>query len=75
MLAERILYMPSVGYCLLLALLYNYLLTKLPKLRPIVRIAFIALIIWYGYLTIERNKDWENEESLFKRYVILMHQC
>jgi hypothetical protein len=70
MLAERILYMPSVGYCLLLALLYNYLLTKLPKLRFLTRIAFIVLIVWYGYLTIERNNDWENEESLFKRYVL-----
>jgi len=72
MLAERILYMPSVGYCLLMALLYNYLLTKLPKLRVLTRIAFIALIIWYGYLTVQRNNDWENEEALFKRYAVNM---
>jgi tetratricopeptide (TPR) repeat protein len=71
MLAERILYMPSVGYCLLLALLYNYLLTKLPKLRFLTRIAFIVLIVWYGYLTIERNNDWENEESLFKSAIVV----
>jgi hypothetical protein len=70
MLAERILYMPSVGYCLLLALLYQYALSTRPKYRAVTRVLFVALIVWYGHLTVERNNDWRDEETLFVRQVI-----
>lgn len=69
----RFLYIPSYGFILLigliLALAFNYL-KKLPPpyryLKLLTLLLFCALLSFYTFLTINRNKDWLNEETLWK---------
>jgi len=71
MLAERLLYLPSVGFCYIMSDSIISLLTAINRNQQrSTKIAFIfivTLLLAYGYLTIERNRDWDNEERLFYR--------
>lgn len=59
--AERFMYIPSVGFCLLLALGINHLSQQRKKTS----IALLAIIIAiYIPLSIKRNADWNNAYSL-----------
>lgn len=59
--AERILYLPSVGYCLLLGVGYGRISRyTLPK------IALAILVLSYSARTYLRNLDWHDEESLYR---------
>ena len=61
-LAERVLYLPSLGYCLLLA----YSLEKVAKLRRrLTRAGTITILLFFVLKTLHRNQDWRDEESLF----------
>ncbi|XP_014271952.1 protein O-mannosyl-transferase TMTC2 [Halyomorpha halys] len=59
--AERVLYLPSVGYCLLLGVGYGRL-----SRYTLPRIALIVLILSYSARTYLRNFDWQDEESLYR---------
>lgn len=70
--AERILYLPSVGYCLLIGLGVGKLidsnhgpLCKRRKRYAIMLCVGIVLVA-YSAKTINRNVDWHNEESLYR---------
>lgn len=70
--AERILYLPSVGYCLLIGLGVGKLidsnhgpLSKRRKRYAIMLCVSIVLVA-YSVKTIARNVDWHNEESLYR---------
>ena len=61
--AERLLYLPSLGYSLLVALGAR----RLTRLQPrLARLGLLVLLLSAGLRTIARNTDWENEETLFK---------
>ncbi len=60
--AERILYIPSMGYCLLFALGYNKFKKKCKKLCHIL---LILIYMLYGIKIMLRNQDWKSEESIF----------
>ena len=61
--AERLLYLPSLGYSLLLALGVN----KISNYRPsLSRLCLVIMLMSAGLRTIARNRDWKNEETLFK---------
>jgi hypothetical protein len=64
--AERFLYLGSFSYCLVLGLLFQYLLRK--KQDSILRIAAIVMMCVYCLLlttiTVVRNEDWFSDESL-----------
>jgi len=69
--AERFLYIPSVGFCIALAyLLFKVLKQPVDSLLPqkgglkVLGIALI-LVIPATAKTIDRNKDWKSEISLF----------
>lgn len=70
--AERILYLPSVGYCLLIGLGVGKLMD--PNHGPLrsqtKRYAMLCCIsivlIAYSLKTVQRNGDWHDEESLFR---------
>lgn len=83
--AERILYLPSVGYCLIIGLGLGKLInlkvesgSSVGKTRQKVEaqrhstrsIATILLLIImisaYSLKTIRRNRDWQDEESLYR---------
>uniref|UniRef100_A0A8C8C6P7 dolichyl-phosphate-mannose--protein mannosyltransferase n=1 Tax=Oncorhynchus tshawytscha TaxID=74940 RepID=A0A8C8C6P7_ONCTS len=66
--AERLLYIPSMGFCLLVAVgiraLYVRLRTRGPR---VVLLGLCAgLVLLYGIKTVLRNRDWSNEEMLYK---------
>ena len=68
-MGERLLYLPSVGFCLGLALALRALADRLPLSPDAARIAFgIALAILvalHGARTLVRNQDWASDERLF----------
>ncbi|KAL4704834.1 hypothetical protein ACJJTC_001309 [Scirpophaga incertulas] len=63
-IAERILYIPSIGYCLLISVGLHKLLVKTRKYN-IVFILSILLIINYTLRSKEKSRDWLNEYQLF----------
>nr|XP_018672931.1 transmembrane and TPR repeat-containing protein 3 isoform X3 [Ciona intestinalis] len=63
--AERILYIPSIGFCLLVALGFFKLQLKLKK-KFLVWFLFSCLIAAHSMKTIHRNFEWISERHLFK---------
>jgi tetratricopeptide (TPR) repeat protein len=61
-IAERLLYLPSMGFCLLAALGLHKFATFQPNLT---RISFIMLLVVSSIKTVIRNGDWASEEALF----------
>lgn len=71
-IAEHWLYLPAIGFYMMAGLAGSALFYK-DKGAPfsIIWKAFtgfllILLVLFYGFLTIERNKDWKDEISFFK---------
>lgn len=67
--AERVLYIPSVGFCLLLGLGAGALTKNWNRNEVRCRIFMLALIITLLTMcgcTLRRNLDWHDEESLFR---------
>lgn len=58
-MSERFLFMPSVGFCLLLA----YLLSKISKNTAYLIVGIVVL--GFGYKTITRNMAWKDNFTLF----------
>ncbi|MCO6480183.1 MAG: tetratricopeptide repeat protein [Phaeodactylibacter sp.] len=72
-MAERLLFMPSVGYCLLLAILgYRWAASRAPKgkepawrqFRPVLAVLAIVALA-YGVRTVLRNPVWKDNYTLF----------
>lgn len=62
---DRLAFVASAGFCLVLA----FVLLKLNQHKKAGKaLLFIIPVIFilYGYKTIDRNKDWESSETLFK---------
>ncbi|HUG35679.1 MAG TPA: hypothetical protein VML54_01945, partial [Candidatus Limnocylindrales bacterium] len=74
-LAERFLYLPSVGVCLLLGLAVRRLLGEIDlrgrsrQLRPAPALGLAALLVVYAGLTLWRNEDWKDDYRLYLRMV------
>ncbi len=61
--AERFLYIPSLVFCLFAAQL-------LERVSPrYIKIAFVSLLTWYGYLTLERSIVWTSAHNYYKASV------
>ena len=64
--AERILYIPSIGFCLLMVtgvrLLLKYYREKTDQIRNV----SIVLLLLFASKTYHRNFSWKNEESLYR---------
>lgn len=64
--AERILYMPSMGYCLLVAYGYHQFQRRWhANWGRLAQMALVALLLAHGLKTQQRNWDWRTEYSLF----------
>jgi protein O-mannosyl-transferase len=65
--AERCLYLPSVGFCLLIALAAGEVLQKIPvRRRTIVGFsALAAVVVTLGSMTFARNYEWLDDATLF----------
>lgn len=70
--AERILYLPSVGYCLLIGLGVSKLMDsnrsplRSQRKRYAVLICISMVLIVFSVKTFNRNVDWKDEESLYR---------
>ncbi|XP_066579736.1 protein O-mannosyl-transferase TMTC2 [Amia ocellicauda] len=67
-IAERVLYIPSMGFCLLVTVGMRALYVKLRRrfLKSLLLYFSATLVILYGIKTVLRNQDWQNEEMLYK---------
>ncbi|XP_072566415.1 protein O-mannosyl-transferase TMTC2-like isoform X2 [Paramormyrops kingsleyae] len=67
-IAERVLYIPSMGFCLLVTVamrsLYIRLRGRLSK--ALVLYCSASLLVLYGVKTMLRNHEWQTEEMLYK---------
>jgi len=71
--AERVLYMPSVGFCLLAGHGCLHLWNRLeryqnggPRLRNLLFCLFTCSVFFLSMRTIRRNEDWRDEAELYK---------
>jgi protein O-mannosyl-transferase len=67
--AERVLYIPSIGYCLAVAIgchVIHDLKLRTRRLKLLFRLALVVLFLLYAARTVTRNQDWLTEESLYR---------
>ncbi|XP_072311168.1 protein O-mannosyl-transferase TMTC2-like [Eucyclogobius newberryi] len=67
-IAERVLYIPSIGFCLLVAAGARSLYVKLRTKggRTLIVCLCSTLVLLNGLRTVQRNRDWSSEESLYR---------
>ncbi|KAF5292541.1 hypothetical protein FQR65_LT01687 [Abscondita terminalis] len=63
--AERVLYLPSAGLCLLLGM-GSAKLWDTRKYRCCLVVGLVVLCICFAGKTVLRNRDWVNEETLYR---------
>jgi len=61
-LAERLLYVPSFGFMLLLGLLYD----ALKRSKWLRRVCFLLVLALYSSRAMVRSQDWSNDATLWK---------
>ncbi|XP_048869728.1 protein O-mannosyl-transferase TMTC2-like [Brienomyrus brachyistius] len=66
--AERVLYIPSMGFCLLVTVGIRAVYIRLSRRSSKTLLMYFSalLVILYGIRTVMRNRDWQNEEMLYK---------
>jgi Tfp pilus assembly protein PilF len=68
MMAERYMYIPSVGFCFLLgALIWKVRLAQLRQAGTLAVALVSVLIVSYSCLTIIRNRDWKDTFTLWTK--------
>jgi tetratricopeptide (TPR) repeat protein len=67
--AERYLYLPSVGFCLLVAVVAASAVKRLPQnfRKPISVLLLVAVVVWFSAETFARNPDWHDDATLFRK--------
>ena len=67
--AERFLYLPSAGFCIILASIlwssYSLVKAKRPQLKWSIIAVSAAIPLVYGILTFNRNFDWKDDLTIF----------
>jgi protein O-mannosyl-transferase len=63
--AERYLYLPSVGYVLIMGVFFSWVKEKFPRAVGSTIIIFVIIIGSYSVATIKRNQVWRNDYTLF----------
>nr|XP_026501784.1 transmembrane and TPR repeat-containing protein CG4341-like [Vanessa tameamea]XP_026501786.1 transmembrane and TPR repeat-containing protein CG4341-like [Vanessa tameamea]XP_026501794.1 transmembrane and TPR repeat-containing protein CG4341-like [Vanessa tameamea] len=72
--AERVLYIPSVGFCLLLGLGAGTLTRNWRRYEMCSRVFMITLLMTLLVMsgkTLRRNMDWRDEENLFRSALLI----
>ena len=63
--AERFLYLPSIGYALIVGFLFEKAIDASKAAAWASGLFFAAICLWYGTRTFERNKVWQTESTFF----------
>ena len=66
--AERVLYLPSAGFCLLVAL-GGAKLWEWKRFRSVTCLCVFVVLVAFCMRTVLRNRDWYDEESLYRSAV------
>ncbi|TSK13296.1 Transmembrane and TPR repeat-containing protein 2 [Bagarius yarrelli] len=66
--AERVLYIPSMGFCLLVTLGIRAMFVNMRRRssRALILGCAAGLVLLYSLRTVCRNQDWQNEEMLYR---------
>uniref|UniRef100_A0A8C9X3J9 dolichyl-phosphate-mannose--protein mannosyltransferase n=1 Tax=Sander lucioperca TaxID=283035 RepID=A0A8C9X3J9_SANLU len=67
-IAERVLYIPSIGFCLLVSAGARtlYVRQRTRGCKALLLCLCTGLVLLNGLRTVQRNSDWSNEENLYK---------
>jgi tetratricopeptide (TPR) repeat protein len=67
--AERYLYIPLFGFCLVISIFLEHILNRFSFTRSqVIKIALILCIVaFYSMISINRNKDWKDSYSLWTK--------
>jgi tetratricopeptide (TPR) repeat protein len=76
MMTDRYMHIPSVGFSILLAAALLYPASRIQStdkssFRMLALLPAIAIVLLLSILTIRRNSDWRDTESLFKRTLLV----
>jgi Flp pilus assembly protein TadD len=63
--AERYLYLPSVGFAILLASLVSWMVQRVPRGRAVAVGICLVVTALYSVATLQRNPIWKNELTLW----------
>jgi tetratricopeptide (TPR) repeat protein len=74
LLAEHYLYLPSFGFCLAAAYVFNRFLEE-EKYRQYLSAAGIVVVLLFSLRIVDRNRDWKNEFTLWQKTVRTSPQC
>lgn len=69
-MAEHWLYLPSIGFFLLVAFGFDKLLKKANSIKRLSVILIIILISFYCFLTVKRNQEWGDPETFFRKILV-----
>ena len=71
LMAERYLYLPSIGFCLFLALVLVRFFYLSPNrfIRSIAIVSIILILSLYSLRTITRNRDWKDSFTLWSKTI------
>jgi tetratricopeptide (TPR) repeat protein len=72
---DRYLYLPSVGFCILLGLLAKWLISR-PEawVRPAASVVTGLICVVYGSITITQQKFYRNDEAFYQRAIDISPQ-
>ncbi|MBN1385150.1 MAG: tetratricopeptide repeat protein [Elusimicrobia bacterium] len=68
--AEQRLYIPSVGFCIIIALIFEWFMRQGGVRKRAAVLIFILLSGFYSLQTINRNRDWKNGITLWSKTAI-----
>uniref|UniRef100_F1KV56 dolichyl-phosphate-mannose--protein mannosyltransferase n=1 Tax=Ascaris suum TaxID=6253 RepID=F1KV56_ASCSU len=73
--AERILYLPSTGFCILITLIIDRLYRSLSRtqriMRKLVEVFCICLLLAHTIRLTKRNVEWGDEEALYRSALLI----
>lgn len=64
-MAERLMYMPSLGLAFMIGAVFMRLVPKIKNIRVLYGCASIILV-FYGFLILDRNRDWLSDVNLYE---------
>ncbi len=74
-MADRFLFIPTIGSCILICYLIFKLFKALPSQKvfpPTVRYVLVLLIVLFSFRSFTRNKDWKSNDTLFSHDVAVV---
>ena len=74
LLAEHYLYLPSIGFCLVTAVLFNNVLKEGKYVVPL-SICFMVIVLLFSVRIVDRNRDWRDGLTFWKKTLKTAPQC